>query len=255
MPSYIIGGMFNQINSSQHPLVKRLVKLREDRDFRHSSQHVVVCGMNLIEELAPRVRFRSVLLEDEFHPGFELNAESIYRVPAPVIKKASGLVHPEPIVAEIDMPKAKDLDAANFLLILDGVSDPGNLGTLIRSACALAWDGVFLTPGSADLFNDKAIRAAKGATFTLPFKVGSYEELHALLKRRDMQLFAADARGNPVAGGFSAPLALALGNESRGLSPQLKEMAKMLAVPMSNEMDSLNVASAGAILMYAMKRS
>jgi TrmH family RNA methyltransferase len=151
------------------------------------------------------------------------------------------------------MPTPKDLASTQRLLILDGVSDPGNLGTLLRSARALGWDGVCLTPRSADPFNEKAIRAAKGATFTVAWQKTSLEQLQALLQKKNMHLFAADAHGKDLSAcRFSSPLALALGNEAHGLAAELKEKAELIAIPMHGRMESLNVASAGAIMMYEM---
>jgi TrmH family RNA methyltransferase len=244
-----------KITSLQHPSIKHLVKLREDRDYRYQTGSVVLGGLKLIQELSSRFHFRSILLEEGFIPPFEFEAENLYHVTPQIIKKVSGLQNPEPIVAEIEMPKAQDLSSVNFLLILDGISDPGNLGTLLRSACALGWEGVFLTPGSTDPFNDKAIRAAKGATFTLPWKKGTFEELATFLREKNMKLFAADARGKDFSScGFSPPLALALGNEAHGLTKQLKEIGEMIAVPMGGAIESLNVASVGAIMMYQLKK-
>jgi TrmH family RNA methyltransferase len=247
--------MFYKITSLQHPLVKHLVKLRENRDYREHSQTLLVSGIKLICELAPRFSFRALLLEQGFEPEFRFSADNLYKVPFQIIKKVSGLESPEPAVAEIEMPKTHDLSAANYLLILDGISDPGNLGTLLRTACGLGWDGAFLTPRSADPFNEKALRAAKGATFNIPWKVGPFEELIDLLKKNKMKLFAADARGKDlVPHHFTPPLALALGNESQGVTLQLKESAELIGVPMEERMESLNVASAGAIMMYNLRR-
>jgi TrmH family RNA methyltransferase len=246
--------LFHKITSLLHPLIKHLVRLGKDRDYRYQMESVVLCGLKLIHELSSRFPFRSILLEEEFVPPFEFETEHLYRVTSQMIKKVSGLQNPEPIVAEIRMPKNQKLSSANFLLILDGISDPGNLGTLLRSACGLGWEGVFLTPGSADPYNDKAIRAAKGATFTLPWKRGSFDELAALLREKNMQLLAADTRGKDLSNfQFSPPLALALGNEAHGLTTQLKDSAEMIAVPLTGKIESLNVASVGAILMYELK--
>lgn len=247
--------MLYNITSLQHPLIKHLVKLRDDRNYRYESRSVVISGLNLIRELAPRFTFRTLLLEAKFEPGFPFSAENIYKVPLEIIKKVTGLENPEPIAAEITMPDQPALTSLKFLLVLDGISDPGNLGTLLRTACGLGWDGAFLTPRSADPFNGKALRAAKGATFKLPWKMGSIEELSDLLKKNKIRLFAADAKGKDFfKQQFRPPLALALGNEAQGLAAPLKQNAELIAVPMEENMESLNVASAGAILMHALKR-
>jgi TrmH family RNA methyltransferase len=246
----------HKITSLQHAYVKHLVKLRENRDYRYRSQSVVVCGLKLIKELSSKFHFSSLLLEEGFHLSFTVEAENLYHVTPQIIKKISGLEQPEPIAAEIEMPKVQDLSSANFLLILDGISDPGNLGTLLRNALGLGWDGVFLTSGSADPFNDKALRAAKGATFMIPWKSGPLEELKILLRKKNRKLYAADMHGKDLSNfQFSPPLALALGNEAHGLTSEIEESAEMIAIPMQGRMESLNVASAGAIMMYEIRIS
>lgn len=242
-----------EITSLQHPLVKHLVKLRQDRDYRYTCKRVLLSGIKLIQELSSQFPLRTLFIEHGAKPSTP--CDQLYYTTESILKKITGLENPEPIAAEIEMPLAADLSAVNFLLVLDGISDPGNLGTLLRTAKALGWEGVFLTSRSTDPFNEKALRAAKGATFTLPWKSGTLEELSTFLQKKNMPLFAADTCGKDIATcTTAAPLALALGNEAHGLSSQLKQMAKPIAIPMENRMESLNVATAGAILMYTLKR-
>jgi TrmH family RNA methyltransferase len=241
-----------EINSLQHPLVKHLVKLRENKGYRYETKRVVISGIKLVQELSGRFALRTLLLGDDCN--LSLKADETYRVPSQVLKKVTGLESPEPIAAEIDMPLPVDFSSSRLILILDGISDPGNLGTLLRTGLALGWDGVYLTPGSADPYNEKAVRAAKGATFILPWKSIDVSELLEILQQKKIPLFAADAKGKDFGScPFIKPLALALGNEAHGLSPQLKAHAQAIAIPMKGAMESLNVASAGAILMHAMR--
>ena len=236
-----------ELTSLQHPLVKHLVKLREDRAYRYASKRVVISGVKLIKELSSRFPLRTLFIEKGHSPSFPLQAESTYLVSSQMLKKATGLENPEPLAAEIDMPEEKSLSSCRYLLVLDGIADPGNLGTLLRSALALGWDGALITPHSTDPYNEKALRSAKGATFILPWKWASWEEL-------DVPIYAADAKGKPLSAcSFSSPLALALGNEAHGVSKSLMSRATSVAIPMREEMESLNVASAGAILMYAIR--
>src|ERR1700722_4674842 len=243
-----------KIASLQHPYIKHLVRLRKEREFRYQERAVVISGLKLIRELASRFPFRSGLIEEGFKLNFEVKTENLYAGTLSMIKKISGVEQPEPILAEIAMPQEEDLSNANFLLVLDGISDPGNLGTLFRTACGLGWDGVFLTPTSTDPFNDKAIRAGQGATFKIPWKKGTHEELKDLLKKENIKLFVADAQGKDLSTfSFSPPLALVLGNESHGIAPALKKNAEIIAIRMQGTVESLNVASAGAILMHGMR--
>jgi TrmH family RNA methyltransferase len=132
--------------------------------------------------------------------------------------------------------------------VLDRVADPGNLGTLLRSAQAFGWDGVYLIDGCCDPFNDKALRAAKGATFALPYAQGSFDRLQTL---GSWQLMVADLKGRPpeqVAVG--GPLALVLGNEAAGVQEAIRKQGTAVTLPTAAAVDSLNVSVAGGILMY-----
>ncbi len=243
-----------EISSLQHPLVKHLVRLRENREYRYACKRLALSGSKLIQELSSQMRLKTLFLEKGSTSVVE--ADEIYFVTPQILKKITGLENPEPIAAEIEMPQNPDFKQVNFLLILDGISDPGNLGTLLRTARALGWDAAYLTTSSTDPYNEKAIRAAKGATFTLPWKSGSVEELHTLLQHKKMTLLAADAAGSDFSSSkTSSPLALALGNEAHGLSSELKQCAKLIGIPMMGRMESLNVATAGAILMHAFRGS
>lgn len=235
-----------RITSLQHPLVKQCVKLRQDKEFREQEKAVLVSGIKLVSELSPV----KILIADREWP--EITAEETVITSPEIVKKITGLQNPEGVAAVVPLPPFADLSRSKKLVILDGLSDPGNVGTLLRTALALGWDGAFLTAGSSDPFNEKAIRAAKGATFRLPLCVGSWDALSLLLTGR--QVFIADAHGEPIKGGSQKEkISLILGNEARGLSPQAKKIGNTISIPMSPEMESLNVASAGAILMYALR--
>lgn len=138
------------------------------------------------------------------------------------------------------------------LLILDAVQDPGNLGTLARTAEAMALGGILCLPGTVDPWNPKAVRAAAGSTLRVPVLSASWEEAEARLRTDGIPTWAADAGGEPVHRSDPAPsrLALALGNEARGVSAAVRSGAqRTVAVPMAGRVESLNVAVAGAILM------
>ena len=154
--------MLREVTSLQHPLVKHLVKLREKKEYRLLCSSVVVSGNKLIEELSEQFFFKTLLIEKGYTPEFSYRAEQTFCVPYPLIKKITALVHPETLVAEIALPAESTIEEKSHLLILDGITDPGNMGTLLRSALALGWDAVLITPNSTDPFNDKALRAAKG---------------------------------------------------------------------------------------------
>ncbi len=244
--SIVYNVFMKEIHSTQHPIVKHLVRLREKREYRAECRTALLSGIKLIKELAPDHRFKKILIEKGFTPPFSIDAEQICIVNASVIKKVTGLIQPEPLAAEIDLPKEQDLSGKQFLLILDGISDPGNMGTLLRTALALGWQGVF---------NEKALRAAKGATFKIPLKQASFQEIDSFLSSSTHTILAADTQGMPMDEiAIAGPVTLALGNEANGLSDYIQSRAQHIAIPMENEMESLNVACAGAILMQFLKR-
>lgn len=235
-----------KITSLQHPLVKRLVKIRLDKDARVEEQSVLVVGTKLVEELAQNTPLKTLIVDRPFP---FLKAQEVVEVTPEILKKITGLAAPEGIAAEVALPTRADLSSARYLLVLDGINDPGNVGTLLRTALALGWEGAFLLPGSADPFNEKALRAAKGATFRLPLCQGSVEELQKMWKGK---FFVADLQGT-IPQIVSPPVALILGSEAHGPSPALKKGATAVSIPMPGPMESLNVAIAGAILMYTFR--
>ena len=195
-----------------------------------------------------------VLIKQGESPPQELEFQELYTVTDAIFEKISGVKSPQPLAAEIPLPPLSDLKNKKRLLALDGINDPGNLGTLIRTALALGFEGLYLTEDSADLFNEKALRAAKGATFYLPYQRGSQQELWSLIETQGFHSYAGDLQGkNPSEISFSLPLILILGNEANGLSKLTKEKAELLTIPLVDQTESLNVGIAGGILMNKIK--
>ena len=128
-------------------------------------------------------------------PSGSVRAPEIVYVTPEILKKITGLENPEPVAAEISLPGSGSLEGKQRILALDGISDPGNLGTLSAAHSHLGWQGVFITAISTDPFNEKAVRAAKGASFRMPLQIGTHEELLALIARNHMQAIVADTQG------------------------------------------------------------
>lgn len=160
------------------------------------------------------------------------------------------LVCAEPRPSGVDAP-AED----TRLLVLDGVQDPGNVGTLIRAAWAFAVSGVVALDGTADPWGAKAVRASAGGCFHVPVLRTGWEGWRE--RPSGLRLLVADAAGDDVAGAdASPPWALVVGNEARGARAEVREAAAALvALPMAGGAESLNAAMAGAILLYDLGRS
>ncbi len=226
--------MNNKISSLHHPLVKHFVKLREKASYRKEQDSVLVMGDTLINELPVKPK----------------NVLTIENSSIEILKKISGLTSFSESIAEVGLPKPTSVGTVSSLLVIDQISDPGNLGTLLRTALALNWGGVFLLPNSVDPFNDKVMRASRAALFKLPWQQGSFEELQELVKR--FTPLIADIKGTNLKeiGQPKHPL-LVLSHEAHGVSDQMAQLGQKVTVPMAN-MESLNVAVAGSILMYGL---
>ena len=157
-------------------------------------------------------------------------------------------------IAEIPSRTLESLSSVTplTLLVLDAVQDPGNVGTILRTAAALGASATVALPGTVDLWNAKVVRSGMGAHFHHPCFHSTGDELATFLARENVPLWGADARGESVTG-RSRPerLAIAVGNEGSGLTPATRDRASALvALPIRRDVESLNVAVATGILLY-----
>ncbi len=239
------------VTSLQHPFVKHLVKLRLDRAYREEQQVLVIEGSKPVRELSSCLR---KLIYTESQGSCGLSAPEDWIVTEAVMKKISGLSSPEGILAEVSMPSYVSLKNLKYILVLDGINDPGNLGTLLRTALALGWEGVYLLPNTCDLYNEKALRAARGAHFKLSLARGTSGGLKKLIQENDLKPFVADLHGQSLKQIFTHKgILLVLGNEAHGASKEINSLCSKITIPMLGDMESLNVAIAGSILMYLLR--
>jgi TrmH family RNA methyltransferase len=239
-----------KLTSLQHPFVKYIVSLRKEREFRRAEGKIFVMGIKMVEELSRLKTFIHTLIVRE-NADISFTAEETFSVTEEILKKMTGLKQPEPIAAVVSLPSFQNISNVSRLLVLDGVSDPGNVGTVIRSALALGWDGVYLLENTCDPFNEKALRAAKGATFRLPLAEGTWKDFLSVVTEKNFNVLVADTLGSDIRKGSpNTPLALILSRESQGARKEATELFQKITIPMSDQMESLNVASAGAILLY-----
>ncbi len=187
---------------------------------------------------------------------FERSGVEVRETPGRVLAELSDTVTPQGVLAVARIPDRDwhDLDPARILL-LDAVQDPGNLGTLVRTAEAMAMGGVVCMAGTVDPWSGKAVRAAAGSSFRLPILTASWSDTRRHLAAEDVSLWAADPRGTPFrrADPVQSRTALCLGNEGSGVSePVLEAASHRVALPLAGRVESLNVSVAGAILMDRM---
>lgn len=163
------------------------------------------------------------------------------------------LVVAEIPIAELDQQEPGDHSTT---LVLDGVQDPGNIGTLARSAVAFGCRLMVCLPGTVDPWNPKAVRASAGALLRVPVAEPETARFRAWLDRHDVTLLGADAAGEPVGTRHrAARAALVVGNEGAGLTDEVRQRCdRLVAVPMAGPAESLNVAVAAGILLYELTR-
>jgi len=252
----------------------RLLTLARDlrrRKARERHQLFVAEGIRAVEELArSSVVVRGVLTApqlDEAPRGAELLAQlgargiATERVDHGEFASAAETESPQGILAIAEVPDralAPLIDRPSLrILVLDAVQDPGNVGTIVRTAAALGADATVALPGTVDLWNAKVVRSGMGAHFHHICLAGTWDDLDAFRRNRPFDVWAADAAGDPVSR-MSAPparLAIVVGNEGGGLSSAARERAnKLVAIPITQPIDSLNVAVATGILLHELSR-
>jgi TrmH family RNA methyltransferase len=172
-----------------------------------------------------------------------------------LMRSTSETETPQGVLAVVEIKPLPIPDKLDFVLVPDAIRDPGNLGTLLRTAAAAGVQAVFLPPETADAFAPKVVRAGMGAHFRLPILCLDWDGLHARLEGLRIYLAEMEASTPSWQADFRRPLALIVGGEAEGASRQAIEMAsEQVCIPMPGNAESLNAAVAGAILMFEVVR-
>jgi RNA methyltransferase, TrmH family len=248
---------------------EKLVRSLSGRRRRAEEQLFLAEGVRVVDELlAAGLVLRLALVSSSLRDtprGSEL-ADRLHATGA-VRELADGRLAelaptrtPQGVLVAAEIPAASLSSSrpgpASAALVLDGVQDPGNVGTLARSAAAFGCRLLACLPGTADPWNPKSVRASAGALFRMAVAEPGRAELWTWLDGHEVALLGADASGEPVGRRRSpGPLALAVGNEGAGLAADTRARCqRLVAVPMRGGTESLNVAVAGGILLYELTR-
>lgn len=237
------------LTSRDNPLVKHWRRLRDDKGYRREKGLALVEGRNLIKDLLPTGRVITLMtcVERDWPVAKQ------YVISETIARKITGVVHPEGWFAEVSIERRPIDSKIHSLLILESIQDPGNLGTLLRTALGFGWEAIFLLEPTCDPYNDKALRAAKGATFRLSIEEGTWNRLEEIVQGNALELLVADINGPSFDSFHPAHVALLLGNEGQGLSTLAKKRGTSISIPLAPGVDSLNVAAAGSILLYHLR--
>jgi TrmH family RNA methyltransferase len=251
---------------------KLLTLARDLRRRKSRERHglFVTEGVRAVEELLKSpLKLRGFLVSAQFahaprasalRERLDATGVTIAEVSEPDFDSAAETESPQGILAIAETPDAKlsDLPAGDSfrLLVLDAVQDPGNVGTILRTAAAFGASATFSLPGTVDLWNAKVVRSGMGAHFLHPCLSGTWDELDTFRRERSVDVWAADAAGESVSG-LEPPsrLAIVVGNEGAGLSSDSRARAdRLVALPIAAAVESLNVAVAAGILLYELRR-
>lgn len=166
-----------------------------------------------------------------------------------VLERVASTESPQPVIAVVAMRDAEIPSAATFVLVADQLADPGNAGTIIRSAEAAGADAVVLTPGSVDPYNPKVVRASAGSVFRVPVVEADLESLRGY-RRLGTSSHRGDHYTDPV---YHGRVAVVVGNEARGLADDAA-VDQWITIPHAGRAESLNVAMAATVLAFEVAR-
>lgn len=241
------------ITSLENERVKKYNKLKE-RKYREKQQEFLVEGMHLVLEAYKKGQIIELILEkDEVLP---LDLPTVY-VTNEIIHRITSLETPTNIMALCKFPEEKPF--GNRILILDGIQDPGNLGTIIRSAAAFHIDTIVLGENTVDLYNPKTIRSTQGMLFHVNVIKRELSSFLDELKEQDIPIYGTRVEyGEDVRSlhtNDKNKFALIMGNEGAGVSPEILEKCdKYLYIKMDDAVESLNVSIATSIILYELDR-
>ena len=248
--------MAEWITSKANPTVQQVKKLMTSRKYRYERRAFVADGVKLVDEaLRWGVGVEALILrEDVDYPVPEGVRE--LRVPDRLMKELSRMDTPQGVLALCRMPEAGTAAAVPGCLILDGIQDPGNLGTILRAADAFEAP-VLLTEGCADPYGEKTVRATMGAVFRSPPLQTEAEALIADCRARGIPLYvtALSPRAEDIRRVDLRGCAVVIGSEGSGVGEAfLRAADREIIIPMSPRCESLNAAVAAAVVLWQMKR-
>ncbi|WP_127570861.1 TrmH family RNA methyltransferase [Paenibacillus xylaniclasticus] len=234
-----------------------------DKKYRDRSGSFLIEGIHLVQEaVSSGAAIEAIVYDGERGLPKELAtlhtdyAELLVSASPPVMAKCTGTESPPPVFAVVKKPPADEaalFRERSLVVVLDGVRDPGNAGTIIRSADAVGADAVILGRGCVDMYNPKTVRSTMGSIFHLPIVEGDLEELLPRAKERGIRLAATSLQSavSCYDCDWTGPTWLILGSESDGISAKVLALSdQSVIIPIRGRAESLNVAMAATVILY-----
>ncbi len=251
------------ITSSSNPQMKHMLQLQKKSKYREEQQLFVVEGIKMVLETPDRY-LDKIYVSESFNPeGMAakwLKIHSYEIVSDKVFKEIAQTQTPQGILASVKMKTydMKQILKGDSFLVLETLQDPGNLGTILRTAEGAGLGGVIMNRTCVDIYNPKVVRSTMGSLYRVPFLyVDDLKSAIQKMKKEGVRFFAAHLKGkhNYCEADYSGKTAFMIGNEANGLSDEIANLAtEYIKIPMAGKVESLNAAMAAGILMYEARR-
>jgi RNA methyltransferase, TrmH family len=252
------------ISSTHNPKLKLIRALQGRAKERREAGVFVVEGIRLVEDaVISNWRFRFALFDETLNErgmeqveGLRSRGVDVEEVSASLMKSISETETPQGILAVLELAQLPIPNHPDFILIPDQIRDPGNLGTLLRTAAAAGVQAVLLPPETTDAFAPKVVRSGMGAHFRLPIHSMTWEEIGRFCDSASQRIYLADMDGQSCwETDLRQPVALVIGGEAGGASESARKLAhQKISIPMNGNVESLNAGVAGSVLMFEVIR-
>lgn len=247
-----------EIESKNNNLFKEIKKLKEKK-YRIKSNKYLIEGLRFVEEaIKSKVSIDSIIFTESFkekNPELFLKINEnikLIQMNEALLKQLCSTENPQGIVGVINMQN-KELKSGKLVVLVDKVQDPGNMGTIIRTAHAAGAAGIVMTKGTVDIYNDKTLRSTMGSIFYIPIVEDDSLDFVKSLKKEGYKLVVSSLQGknNFFEENLQGKVMIAVGNEGNGVSDKVYDIADIkVKIPMPGEAESLNVAVATSIMVY-----
>lgn len=238
-----------EINSTNNEYIKYLFKLKEKK-YRILEDKFLIEGYHLVEEAYKANNLIEILVTSTDNIVYK--DIEITKVNSQIIEKLSSTLNPQNIIGVCKINKSKSFQGNKFLL-LDNINDPGNMGTLIRSALGFGIDTIVLSKNCVDIYNEKVLRATQGALFKTNIVIDELEKIIEDLKEKDVKIIGTSLNADYELKKLPKyeKFAIILGNEANGVREEILNLTDVnVKIEMNPQLESLNVSVAGSIMMY-----
>ena len=250
--------MYNKIESSSNEFYRHLKKLQTRREREKSCEYLAEGSRAVYDAIKNNANISSIVLCEGYTPNVDLGSFKVYELSKKLFEDAKLTVNSQGILAvinyELNNANKLNLQKTNTILYLDSITDPGNMGTILRSADAFGVEAIVLSPGCVDVFNPKVVRSSMASLLNVPIYTDSNSnEFFKNIKACGFDVVGTFPRANVLScnHSYKAKTCVVMGNEANGISNEIASYCTSeVKIPMLGSTESLNVATACAVMLY-----